>query len=194
MSEKRFIEFSDFELLSLIKSDILGAFEELYKRYWKILYSSAFKRVKNNEIAEEIVQDVFVNIWKSRRTIDITSEIKNYMLRSVTYQVIDFFRKDILRNKYIKFSEKGKSLNINSTEQIINLKDTKNSIASIVNDLPDKCRSVYELSRNEFKTNKEIAELLGVSEKTIENHITKALKRIRQGLKIIIFLLAIHRF
>ncbi|MDF2432645.1 MAG: hypothetical protein JWP44_2276 [Mucilaginibacter sp.] len=62
------------------------------------------------------------------------------------------------------------------------LKDLTSTIKTEVNQLPDKCRSVYELSRNEHKTNKEIANYLGISEKTVENHLTKALKRLRLGL------------
>jgi RNA polymerase sigma factor (sigma-70 family) len=69
-----------------------------------------------------------------------------------------------------------------STEDEIMLRDLKNTIALEVSQLPDKCRSVYELSRIEHKSNKEIASHLGISEKTVENHLTKALKRLKLGL------------
>ena len=71
------------------------------------------------------------------------------------------------------------------------LKDMMQSIESEVNQLPDKCRSVYELSRIENKTNKEIAQYLDISEKTVENHLTKALKRLRLNLGHYIVLISI---
>jgi len=92
------------------------------------------------------------------------------------------YRKEQVKAKYKAAFKIVNSEADNSTEDSIMLKELTYTIQTEVNQLPDKCRSVYELSRNEHKTNKEIALHLGISEKTVENHLTKALKRLRVGL------------
>jgi RNA polymerase sigma-70 factor (ECF subfamily) len=173
---------SDDELLVLIKQDKLSAFKELYSRYWKKLYAEAYKRLNSKELAEEIVQELFTNLWLQRHVRQINSTIGGYLYSTVTNRVIDQYRKEIVRNRHREAMMVAHSEADTTTEDAIMLRDLTYAIETEVSLLPDKCRQVYELSRNEYKSNKEIALMLGISEKTVENHLTKALKRLRVGL------------
>jgi RNA polymerase sigma-70 factor (family 1) len=177
-----FTTLGEDELINLLRQDKLGAFREIYTRYWKQLYADAYKRLKNKEMAEEIVQEVFTSLWHKRGTLNITQTLGGYLFTSVSNLVIDQYRKDLVRARYKESFKLVYSETDNSTEDAILVKELEHTIEHEVNSLPDKCRSVFELSRVEHKTNKEIAYELGISEKTVEHHITKALKHIRLGL------------
>jgi RNA polymerase sigma-70 factor (family 1) len=178
----KFSEMIDKQLVELIRQDDLAAFQEIYKRYWKTLYGAAFKRLKSKELSEEVVQELFTNLWIKRQSLVIKTELSNYLFSSVSHFVIDQYRKELIKQRYSESFKLAHSEFDNSTEEEITLKELKSTIAIEVSHLPDKCRSVYELSRVENKSNKEIANYLGISEKTVENHLTKALKRLRLGL------------
>jgi RNA polymerase sigma-70 factor (family 1) len=177
-----FTTLNEDELIALLQKDKLGAFREIYTRYWKQLYADAYKRLKNREMAEEIVQELFTTLWHKRASFHINSTLSGYLFTSVSNLVIDQYRKDLVRARYKESFKLVYSETDNSTEDAILVKDLEHTIEHEVSSLPDKCRSVFELSRVEHKTNKEIAFELGISEKTVEHHITKALKKIRLGL------------
>jgi RNA polymerase sigma-70 factor (ECF subfamily) len=177
-----FTKLSDNELVVLLKQDKLRAFKELYGRYWKKLYGEAYKRLKSKESAEEIVQEIFTNLWLKRHSLQITTTVGGYLYSIAGNRVIDRYRQELVRTKYKEAFWAVHSETDNSTEDAIMLRELTYTIETEVRQLPDKCRSVYELSRNEQKTNREIALQLGISEKTVENHLTKALKRLRIGL------------
>jgi RNA polymerase sigma-70 factor (family 1) len=178
-----YTKLSEEELVGYLKQDKLHAFKEIYTRYWKRLYGAAYKRLKNKELCEEIVQELFTTLWMKRQTLHISTGLAAYLYSSVSHYVIDYYRKELVREKYRESFKVIHSRDTNnSTEEAVLLKDLTDTIELEISHLPDKCRSVYELSRKEHKSNKEIALFLGISEKTVENHLTKALKRLQIGL------------
>jgi len=178
----------DVELLALVRSDNMEAFEELYNRYWKSLYSFAYKRVRSKEISEEIVQDFLANLWAGRKTLVINTSFEGYIYTAVRNLVFNYIAKETRRQAYSHFIQLFKMDTDNSTEETINTRDLQQNIERGLNDLPEKCRSVFELSRRENKSNKEIALELGISEKTVESHLTKAIKRLRVTLNSAFFM------
>jgi len=175
-------KLSETELTELLQQDSLGAFREIYVRYWKALYGEAYKRLKDKDQCEEIVQELFAGLWNKRMALQIDGTLGGYLYKSVGNRVIDQYRREMVRAKHRELFKAVYSEADHSTENAIMLKDLEQSINLAVGQLPDKCRSVYELSRVEHKTNKEIAEYLGISEKTVENHLTRALKKLRVSL------------
>lgn len=172
------IQLSDEELLALLKKDDIAAFEEIYNRYWDKLYVAAYKRLRFREGSEEIVQDFFTKFWMNRADIEIHSSFAGYLFTAIRYQVLNYMEKEMVRSNYKDSLQI--SLSNNSTEESVLLNDLTLNLDRAVKELPDRCRSIFELSRNEFKSNKEIAEELGISEKTVENQLTKALRRLRR--------------
>jgi RNA polymerase sigma-70 factor (ECF subfamily) len=121
----------------------------------------------------------------------LTKHTSAYLFSSVAHHVIDLYRKEQVRARYSHDFKIVHTEADTSTEDTIMLKDLAYTIEEEISHLPDKCRSVYELSRKEHKTNKEIASYLGISEKTVEQHLTKALKKIRLTLSHYLVVLAL---
>ncbi|WP_134089273.1 RNA polymerase sigma-70 factor [Olivibacter sp. XZL3] len=180
-------KFSDEELFEACVQGSELSFEELYNRYWYKLYAEALRRLKKAEVAEEIVQDLFTSIWLNRKRIRIHSSVAAYLFTSVRYLVISSVQKEIVRKNYKEFYKGHFKDYDNSTETKIAFNELQHQIESHVRLLPDRCRYIYELSRKEFKSNKEIADLLGISEKTVENQLTKALSRLKVAMKLYSF-------
>lgn len=179
---KNFGKFSDEKLSLLLFNGDEAAFEEIFNRYWLKLYISACKRIKSPEVAEEIVQDLFAMLWIKRESLQIHTSLAAYLFTSVRYIVINHLQKEIVRKNYKDSFITSEICYDYSTEETVLLNDLTRSIDKEVGCLPTKCRSVFELSRKENKTNREIAEFLGISEKTVEGHLTKAIRQLKIGL------------
>jgi RNA polymerase sigma-70 factor (family 1) len=165
-------------LLALVQQDDAQAFEELYKRYWFRLLISAHKRLGQREAAEEAVQTLFESLWKNRRQIHIITSLENYLFASLRYIVL----KMMYQRTVISMEEIPAEPVQESPEQELFSRDLHGLIQQIIERLPERCRQVYQLSREEMKTHKEIAQLMGISEKTVENQLTKALRIIKTHL------------
>lgn len=175
--------FSDEQLLSLVKEDNMAAFEEIYNRYWAKLYAQAFKRLAVKETVEELLQDLFTKLWLNRAKITVESSLAAYLATSIKYLVLNQMEKEMVRQKYKAAVVKMEVSYSNSTEETVILNELENHLSTEINKLPPKCKSVFELSRYEQYSNKDIAQHLNISEKTVENQITKAIKLLRTGLK-----------
>lgn len=175
-------------LLSLKKGD-KKALTLIYDKYWKPLFIASYNILKNKEVCEEIIQDVFVDIWTRRSEIQIKVSLQSYLYACVRYKVFAEFRK----NKTIRvelFEDLNNRFQYATPETKVMYKELEMQIARAVDSLPEKCQKVYRLSRNEQLTHREIAQKLNISTKTVENHITNALKVLRASLgnALIIFL------
>jgi RNA polymerase sigma-70 factor (family 1) len=173
----------DGELLEMLKDDDEAfAFSELYNRYWDKLFGAAYKRVRSVETAEEIVQDLFTDIWSRRKKLDIKVELPVYLYSAVRYRVINHIHKKIVKASFEQNRPVLYPVVDNSTEEMVIANDLQYCLAREAQLLPVKCREVYYLSRHEYQSNKSIAKQLSISEKTVENQLTKALKRLRTSL------------
>ena len=174
--------YSDTELLDLLRSGDRTAFSEIYNRYWKRIFTVAVNKIGQLEEAEEIVQDIFVSMWNRRESIIITTTLNAYLSVSVKYRVIKILAKRNLYNKFTDYSLHILSPTDNSTQNWLEFEELKSQLETLVAQLPEKCRLVYKLSREEGMSQKQIAKEFDISEKTVEAHIGKALKHLRTGL------------
>ncbi|MBV8253899.1 MAG: RNA polymerase sigma-70 factor [Chitinophaga sp.] len=181
----------DSELLFHLKNGKVPAFDTIYARHWPDLYKHAFCTLKDREMALDVVQEVFTWLWLNRETIEITS-LKQYLKAATRYKMANYLRADKSRQQLINslyyLTEKT------VTQEDVHLRELKTRIAHAVNTLPDKCRTVYSLSRNEHLSHAEIASRLNISVKTVENQITIALKRIRLFIGVICWFLLLYYF
>ncbi|MBO9153481.1 RNA polymerase sigma-70 factor [Chitinophaga sp. GCM10012297] len=176
-------DLTNEEILVLMQQGHENAFEELYNRYWKKLYNAIYSRTKSAEWAEGIVQDFFTSLWLKREKLQITGTFEAYAFTAVRYHLFHYIQKEVTRKKYKDSLKSLPASHSNSTEEAVLLNDLNNRLSGAIARLPEKCRSVFELSRRQHKTNREIAEELGISEKTVENHLTRALRHLRLSLK-----------
>lgn len=168
--------FSDRELLDLLQEDNVVAFEHIYNKYWSKLYLSAYNLLRDRYAAEDIVQEVLVQLWMKRNSQFIDS-LNSYLYAAVRFQVFNLIRSGKVREHFLNRIEK---LSIdNPAEQNLYEQDVINKMNEGLAELPERCREIFTLSRKENLTTKEIATRLGIAPKTVENQLTIAIRRLR---------------
>jgi RNA polymerase sigma-70 factor (ECF subfamily) len=184
----------DSELMDLLKADDQIAFTELYNRYKGLLYIYACKITKDDDIAEDLIQEIFINVWDKRQTNNFTSSISSYFYTAIRYKFFDLIDKQKVRADYVQtlqlFIEKGEPI----TDNYILEKELAATIEKEVYNLPEKMRNVFLMSRKENLSNKEIAERLQISDKTVRNQLSTALKTLKVKLGLLTFLLMLIHY
>lgn len=173
---------SEKTLLKSLQKGNKEALTALYNLYWEPLFLSAYNLLKKREVCEDIIQEVFINIWKNREKIQIKTSLKSYLYVSVRYQVYSHFRKN-KDNLHIElFENLDRRFQYATPETKLMHNELLQLINEVVKTLPKKCRIVYKMSREKQLSHKEISERLNISTKTVENHITKALKTLKTAM------------
>lgn len=160
----------------------LNTIEQLFKQYYKVLKMYSFRITLDEELSEDVVQDVFFELWQKRETLILRDEtIKAYLFKAVFNQSINIIKRE---EKYARLQDDNErcslldiyvSTSVQSSEQSLLLKELASEIKAFVQSLPPQCKKVFILSRRYGLKNKEIAEQLDISIKAVEKHITKAL-------------------
>ncbi|HYG40131.1 MAG TPA: RNA polymerase sigma-70 factor [Cytophagales bacterium] len=174
--------YSDKDLIAGLKQGDEHVFDLIFKKYWKLLYKQAFYKLQSKELAEEIVQDLFLNLWEKRSVLKINT-LENYLFVSLRNRCIDQIRTQISHQKHWDFYKKYIPKSIENTQDTIVCNDLKRKLEEGLQLLPEKSRRVFQLSRMEGKSVAEIAKTLSLSEKAIEYYITKSLKTLKVYLK-----------
>lgn len=172
-------DYTEAELLKLIKGDSYAAFNEIYGRHWNVLFGSAYNILRDKDACMDLIQDIFVWFWENRQTWELTS-CKGYLLTAVKFKTANYIRN--IKNRELIILQLANINIVHSEEEELEVKQLEELIKSIADQLPDRCREIFQLSRYSYLSNKEIANKLQISEKTVENQLTIALKRLRQKL------------
>ncbi|GAA3594054.1 RNA polymerase sigma-70 factor [Flavivirga amylovorans] len=175
---------NDETLITLLNKGDNKVLSLVYKKYWETMYLAAYNMVKNKEISEDIVQDIFVNLWHKRDQITIKTSLKSYLYTSTIYKVYDYFKKNKHIIKLELFENFDKKIQSSNPETILMHGELIKHIDSVIENLPEKCKLVFKLSREDQLSNREIAKKLNISPRTVENHISKALKYLRASLNV----------
>jgi RNA polymerase sigma-70 factor (family 1) len=178
--------YSDQHLVEALNKGSEKAFDALFNRYWYKAYQAAYGKVKSKEIAEEIVQDIFMSLWDKRGTLTITN-FSNYVKAAIKYQAVDFIRSKLVQQKYWNYYKAYIPQTDNSTEKKVAFNELMDTIEEGMVKIPEKSLRIFYLNRLEGKSVKEIANTLRLSEKAIEYHLTKSLKELKLHLKDFIF-------
>jgi len=178
---KIFDQYSDEDLVQMICSqDDEAAFAELYRRHVKLLMYTAIRKTGLKSTAEDVVQDTFVKFWIKRRTFDIEKNVQAYLNGILKNNIIDHYHKE-QRKTTVSLDEIENPL-ADDTQEHLNLNVLSELYEQSLLKLPPKCRTAFELSRKGYSL-KEIAQNMEISEKTVEAHITKALRQLRIEMK-----------
>lgn len=170
------------ELLPRLQQSDENAFTEIYNHYWKKLFCVAAHKLHNLAEAEEVVQDIFLELWKRRAELNIATCLNAYLAVCVKYKVIDLLAKRARQLRHRQYTSQQTHLPDPSPEQVLQFETLKEQLLKETAKLPGKCRLVFQLSREEGYSHKHIAKHLGISEKTVESHLSKALRNLRTGL------------
>lgn len=179
----RLSTLSDEDIFLLIKQENKEAFAEIYRRYWKELVDAAYKRVRSAEKATEIVQQLFVTIYTRRKTITFNSSLRNYLQVALRNRVLNDVRNGLVHNSYQQHVLSSPAAFQQDAASQLQLKELQQLIDKTYAMLPEKCRQVFLLSRQEHLSYQHIARQLGISVNTVEKHMGKALRILRAGLK-----------
>ena len=184
-------QFTDQELTDLLKSGDQQAYTEIYDRYIFILLNHTYNKTRNREGAKDIVHEVFAKLWANREQLQITNSLAGFLYTSARNIVLNQVTRKEVEGKYfdsiLKFSEQPQTI----TDHRIRENQLIAIIEKEIAELPSKMREVFELSRKQYLSHREIAEQLDISEQTVSKHITNALKILRVRLGILAFLLYI---
>jgi RNA polymerase sigma-70 factor (family 1) len=177
MSE--FNAMTDAEVLVFLKEGHQAAFAEIYERYQGLLYIYACKIVKNKDLAEDIVQEIFISLWEKRTQIQFRSTLPSYLYSAVRYKFFDMLDHKKVRFDYLESLGNFIDTGVSVTDHYIREKELAGLIEKEVALLPPKMREVFELSRKVYLSHREIAQQLNLSEKTVKNQINNSLKELR---------------
>lgn len=188
-----YVACTDEQLVLLIANDDTNAFKQLYNRYWKKLLTLAYARLQSDVLAEEVVQDCFINLWKRRHSIKLKYSFHTYISAVLRYEIMA----QLAQSSKVPHS----SVDIETviiqdcaTQQWLDFDELRHQFESALTTLPEKCQLVFRLSREGGYTDKQISENLSISHKTVEAHISKALKILRLTLGNFLILLLLVGF
>ncbi len=176
-------DYTDSELVSLLRIGSSVAFRVLLDRYSSKLYRFSLSYLKSRCDAEEIVQEVFLKIWKIREELSPDKSFDSFLFTIAKNGILNTIRKEKSQKAYLNYSVLYPEKNVLIDEEL-NFHELERAYQQAVNQLSPKRREIFKLSREKFLSNAEIADHLGISVKTVENQMTSALTGIRHALRL----------
>jgi len=190
----KYSDCTDDELIALMKADSQEAYTVIYDRYKALLFRHAYKKTGNADEAQDVLQDVFLALWNKRELVAEDHNLSGYLYTAIRNKILNLFAQKQVRSKYeaslLSFSVGGNVV----TDYLIRERQLTEIINQEISAMPKKMREIFLLSRREHLKNKEIAELLNISEHTVATQLKRALKllRMRLGLLLYLFFLINH--
>ncbi len=169
-------------IIKQIREGNLKEFELIFKEFYPQLCLYALRFVKRKDLSEEIVQNLFCQIWENRTDLNIHTSLKAYLYRSTYHNALQILRKDGSHNKYKEYVKHHNIENDSSTNKLEE-KEINEIVQETLSSLPQRCGTIFKMSRFEGLKYQEIAEKLSISIKTVEANMGKALKAFRHSLK-----------
>ncbi len=158
------------------------AFETLFTTHFKRLYAYALTIVKEEMTAEEMVQNVFFKIWEKQGRIDIKTSVLAYLYRAVYHESLNYLKHRKVKQAYQSHAARQAGYQAESASSRVQLSELQQKLDLALAELPEQCRTIFQMSRFEELKYLEIAEKLGLSVKTVENQMGKALRILREKL------------
>lgn len=176
-------ENEDFLMMQQLKEGKESAFHTLFKKYFSVLTLFAYKILKDEDAARDVVQSVFTKVYEQRQTLEIRVSIKSFLYQSVRNRALNELKSQQIKkrhhdNIFVHSSELGDDGDSFMEEAELEMK-----VVQAISNLPGQCRRIFEMSRMEGMSNAEIAEDLNLSKRTVETQISKALKNLRLQLQ-----------
>lgn len=178
---------TDEALLLLLQSGDEQALSLLYKRHWEPLFLAAYQVLKDKEACKDLVQELFTELWQRSHRIRLSGSLKAYLSASIRYKVFRYIRQNPVREEL--FDHMLERMETPSPESELAVKELQSLLDTLIGTLPEKCRVIFRMSRDQHLSYKEIAAQLNVSVKTVENQINIALRKLRSALGYALLLL-----
>ncbi len=174
-------KLTDEQLIILVKGGDQQAFAEIYNRYAESLAGFAASKLYNLEDARDILHDIFVKLWENREHLYITSNLQSYLFGITRHRIIDKIRKNITREEYARVGQSLAAVYEYGIDKQVEAKELRQTIEKSLDQLAPRVKEIYKLSREEGLSNHEIAVKLNLSEQTVRNQLSAALKHLRKS-------------
>jgi RNA polymerase sigma-70 factor (ECF subfamily) len=184
--------YNDEILVRKIILDDTKAFQILYEKYCRQLIHFAASYLPDISDAEEIVQNVFVELWEKRSLLDPERFAKNYLYKITVNKTYNYLKRRVVERKYLEYLDALETDSVNETEKKIYREELNEILKQLLENLPEQQRKIFYLSHWEGLSHKEISDQLHLSVRTVENQIYRAVKYIRENIKpnhLVIFLI-----
>lgn len=173
-------KYSDIELVRLLKASDHAAYEEIYNRYFYIIYIHCIKKLNDPELSKDFVQDTFIKFWLKREVILAETNVPGYLYTLLKNLILDYFGHEQVKAKYVASIKAFTSAYAGSrTDSLVREKDIGAQIDKEIDALPEKMKEVFVLSRKAELSYKEIAEVLHTTENNISKQVNNALKKLK---------------
>lgn len=173
------LELNNQHTIQLLLSGDEGTFEQVYKHYLRRLHGYAMSILKDADIAEGMVQNVFMRLWERKERLSFSGSLQAYLYGAVYNECLNHLRHQKVKGEHRLHVSYTMTENDEATGAGMELLDLKDKLQLAMNELPEKCRTVFQMSRFEDLKYQEIADRLDLSIKTVEAHMGKALKLLR---------------
>lgn len=170
-------QFQDDTIFQEIQADQREALDRLFRQYFDSLCHYVNSYLQDTMLSEEVVSDVFFNLWVKRKTLTMSGSIKPYLFKAARNQAISYLRRPAFAHEPLE--EDVRQDRALEPDALLIHQETRQHWQNLVDHLPTRCKLIFTLHREEDFTYREIADLLNISEKTVENQIGKALKHLR---------------
>lgn len=177
------VQLNQEEYWPLISRGDKKAFEEVFNTYYQLLCNYACSMLNDIDEAEEVVQNMFFNIWAKRESLQVNTSIKSYIYRATHNDCLNKIKHGKVRTVYAQDYKSTMNHHQHDSAEVLQAKELGLTINRAIDTLPEQCRQVFQLSRFENLKYQEIADRMRISVKTVENHMGKALKILRHELK-----------
>lgn len=192
---KRVAIYSDQDIVNLFLTNKQRAFDLLYNTYWEQIFVYVAKIVKDEDVAADAVQEIFISLWERTDVLEITN-LRAYLYTAARYKSISYIKDNLKKNNYVERIGKFLETYDQSLEQNLEAKELETYIDIQVKKLPPKMRQIYMMSRKDMLSHKEISEQLKISDKTVKKQIGNALKffRLKIGELSVVFVYFLKNF
>lgn len=176
------IRGDEIELIKRIRNGDKTAFESIYIKYHVLLFDFIMSRLHSAEVSEDIIQNIFLNVWQNRRSLNHEGNLRAYLYQCARNAISNYIRHRDIKHRYLKEQELSEN-NSPTPEKELIYTELKKYFTKAVNELPAKRREIFLYAFVDGLSRKDIADRLGISIKTVEDHLWKAMKFIRRSIK-----------
>jgi RNA polymerase sigma-70 factor, Bacteroides expansion family 1 len=187
-------KYTDQELVPLVKAGDATAFAEVYERYWELLLRFALRVLQDQEQAEDAVQDVFLALWDKHHAMAEPHSLSAYLYGAVKNRVMNLIDRSKVRQAYLKAVADTVNGRTWLADDHLRARELAQLIEQEMQQMPEGMREVFRLSREEERSHREIAEELGISENTVKVQVSRALRKLRKSLHLLVALTIIQLF
>ena len=166
-------------LIERLSNDGERAFDYIYDLYWKQLFQYAYNRLQSEDAAKDIVQDVFVSLWNKKEGLKLNSSLSAYLFSILRFKLINFYHANEVRKQHALHINQYDHPSDNNIDQRVHVNEMNSILNSSIQNLPCKMKAIFELSRVKGRSIRQISEQLNISEQTVKNQLSTALKRLK---------------